>query len=363
MLIIDGAYGEGGGQILRTALSLSALLKIPVRIESIRANRKKPGLMSQHLTAVKALQKICQARVEGAFIGSMALTFEPARPQAGEYHFDVGTAGATSLILQTLLLPLAFAGGESLVHLAGGTHVPWSPPIHYLKMVFLPVLLRMGVQVEINLIKWGWYPQGGGMIQARIKPAEKLKPLSLGQPWKPNRIKVICASSHLPGHIREREKHQVEECLRQKDLTAGYDLIEAPASGQGNMVFIAATGEPGSAGFTSLGQRGKKAELVAEEAADSLLAFLESGASVEEHLAVQLVPYLALAEGPSEIVTQEISSHLKTNLWVVRHFSQEEIELREEGRLGRLTMSGIGIPLLDLLRWRRENPLRSYQAR
>src|SRR5512139_1255272 len=128
MLIIDGAYGEGGGQILRTALSLSALLKIPVRIESIRANRGKPGLMSQHLTAVKALQAICQARVEGASIGSMTLTFEPGRPQAGEYHFDVGTAGATSLILQTLLLPLVFAGGESLVHLTGGTHVPWSPP-------------------------------------------------------------------------------------------------------------------------------------------------------------------------------------------------------------------------------------------
>jgi RNA 3'-terminal phosphate cyclase (ATP) len=344
MLIVNGAYGEGGGQILRTTLSLSALLKIPVRIESIRANRKKPGLMPQHLTAVKALQAICQARVEGAFIGSRALTFEPARPRAGEYHFDVGTAGAISLILQTLLLPLAFAGSESLIHLTGGTHVPWSPPIHYLEMVFLPVLLRIGVQVEINLIKWGWYPQGGGMIQARIKPAEKLKPLSLGQPWKPNRIKVICASSHLPGHIRERERHRVEEHLRQKDLTADYDLTEGHSPGQGNMVFIAATGEAGSAGFTSMGQRGKKAELVAEEAVDTLLAFLESGASVEEHLADQLVPYLALAEGPSEILIQKISSHLETNLWVVRHFFQEEIKLGEEGRLGRLTMSGIGIP-------------------
>ncbi len=343
MLIINGAYGEGGGQILRTALSLSALLGIPVRIEAIRANRKKPGLMPQHLTAVKALQAICRARVEGASIGSMTLTFEPGRPQAGEYHFDVGTAGATSLILQTLLLPLAFAGGESVVHLTGGTHVPWSPPIHYLEMVFLPVLLRMGIQIEINLIKWGWYPQGGGMIQARIKPADKLRPLSLGRPWKPDRIKVICASSHLPGHIRERERHRVEERLRQKGLAADYDLAEGPSPGQGNMVFIAAAGGPGSAGFTSMGQRGKKAELVAEEAADSLLTFLESGASVEEHLADQLVPYLSLAEEPSEILIQGISSHLETNLRVVRHFSQEGIILREEGKLGRLTMSGKGI--------------------
>jgi RNA 3'-phosphate cyclase len=343
MLIINGAYGEGGGQILRTALSLSTLLKIPIRIESIRASRSKPGLMPQHLTAVKALQAICQARVEGASIGSMALTFEPGRPQAGEYHFEVGTAGATSLILQTLLLPLAFAGGESLVRLAGGTHVPWSPPIHYLEMVFLPVLLAMGIHVEINLIRWGWYPQGGGMIQARIKPADKLKPISLGQPWKPDRIKVLCASSHLPGHIREREKHRVEERLRQEGLEADYEVTEGSSPSQGNMVFIAAAGGSGAAGFTSVGQRGKKAEQVAEEAVDSFLAFLESGASVEEHLADQLVPYLPLAEGPCEILIQQISSHLETNLWVVRHFIQEDIELKEEGGLGRLKMYGTGL--------------------
>ncbi len=345
MLIINGAYGEGGGQILRTALSLSVLFKISIQIEAIRANRKKPGLMPQHLTAVRALQAICQARVEGAAIGSKTLTFDPGRTRAGEYDFDVGTAGATSLILQTLLLPLAFAGGESLVHLTGGTHVPWSPPIHYLEMVFLPVLSRMGIQAEITLTKWGWYPWGGGVIQARIKPAEKLNPLSLGQPWKPDWIKVFCASSHLPGHIREREKYRVEERLRQKDLTAGYDLPEGPSHGEGNMVFIAAAGEPGLAGFTSLGRRGKRAEQVADEAVDSLLAFLDSGASVEKHLADQLVPYLALAEGPSEILVERISSHLKTNLWVVRHFSPGEIDLKEEGSLGRLRMSGTGTPL------------------
>ena len=336
MITIDGSYGEGGGQILRTALSLSVIFGIPVRIEQIRNNRKKPGLMPQHLTAVKALQEICQAQVDGAVIGSKELRFEPGRIKPGEYSFDVGTAGSTSLIFQSLLLPLTLSGGDSLVRLKGGTHVPWSPPFHYLELVFLPVLVRMGIQVHMELKKWGWYPKGGGEIEARIKPVGQLTPLSIPHPWKPDWIKVFCASSHLPDHIREREKQRIEKHLSQKDLKAHYELIEGPSPGQGNIVFIASGGGPGYAGFSSLGRRGKRAEQVADEAVDSLLAFMESGASVEEHLADQLVPYLALAQGPSEILVQRISSHLQTNLWVVRQFSQVDMKLKEEGALGRL---------------------------
>ncbi len=347
MITIDGSYGEGGGQILRTTLSLSALLGIPVRIEAIRANRKKPGLMPQHLTAVKALQEICQARVEGVAIGSKELRFEPGRVNPGDYSFDVGTAGATSLIFQSLLLPLVLSGGESAVRLKGGTHVPWSPPFHYLSRVFLPVLARMGIRVEMDLRKWGWYPKGGGEIEARIKPVRHLMPLSLEEPWKADWIKVLCASSHLPGHIRERERRQVEERLSQKNLAAHYELIEGPSPGQGNVVFIVAGGSPAEAGFSSLGQRGKRAEQVADESADSLLAFLESGTSVEEHLADQLVPFLALAEGFSEILAQRVSSHLKTNLWVVRQFFKVGIDLKEEGNLGRLRMSTFKSPFFD----------------
>ena len=299
------------------------------------------------MTAVKALQEICQARVEGVAIGSKELRFEPGKVKPGEYSFDVGTAGSTSLIFQSLLLPLAFSGGESLVRLKGGTHVPWSPPLHYLSTVFLPVLARMGIRVEMDLKKWGWYPKGGGEIEARIKPVGHLKPLSLGQAWKADWIKVLCASSHLPGHIRERERRQVEERLSQKNLAARYELIEGPSPGQGNIVFIVAGGSPAEAGFSSLGQRGKRAEQVADEAVDSFLAFLESGASVEDHLADQMIPYLALAEGPSEILVQRVSSHLKTNLWVVRQFVQLGIDLKEEGNLGRLKMSIFKSPLSD----------------
>lgn len=339
MLNINGAYGEGGGQILRTALSLSALLGIPVRIEAIRANRKKPGLLPQHLTALRALQEICHARVDGAVIGSEELRFTPGKVNPGGYSFDVGTAGSTSLIFQSLLLPLALSEGESMVRLKGGTHVPWSPPFHYLAMVFLPVLARMGIQVHMGLKKWGWYPKGGGEIEARIKPVKDLLPLSLGRPWNAGWIRVLCASSHLPEHIRERERQEVEERLNQKDLAPSYELIEGPSPGQGNGVFIAAGGSLAEAGFSSLGQRGKRAEQVADEAADSLLAFLESGASVEEHLADQVIPYLALAQGPSEILAQRISSHLKTNLWVVRQFCRVTADLKDEGTLGRLIIS------------------------
>ena len=162
MIHIDGSQGEGGGQILRTALSLSALLGLPVTIENIRANRPKAGLRPQHLTAVKALKEICGAEVEGMAVDSRRIAFRPGRVRPGNYFFDVGTAGSVTLILQALLLPLALAPGPSRIKLRGGTHVPWSPPYHYLAEVFLPTLALMGIQTAVRLGKWGWYPKGGG---------------------------------------------------------------------------------------------------------------------------------------------------------------------------------------------------------
>lgn len=331
LITIDGAYGEGGGQVLRTATALSAFLGVPVRIQNIRANRKKPGLRPQHLTAVKALQEICRAKVEGAAIGSRELVFNPGPLRSGEYRFEVGTAGSTSLVLQALLLPLAFSEGPSRVTIIGGTHVPWSPPFHYLERVFLPAMARMGIQVALRIPNWGWYPQGGGEIRAEIEPTGCLKPLQLNQVWKPDWIQVLLASSRLPGHIRQREKEQIEERLTRQGLAADFEVVEGPSPGPGNMAFIAAGSAQGWAGFTSLGRKGKRAEEVADEGVDQLLDFLQSGAAAEEHLADQLIPYLALATGPSEIRVPRISSHLETNLWVVGRFCNPEITFQEEG--------------------------------
>jgi RNA 3'-phosphate cyclase len=336
MIHIDGSQGEGGGQILRTALSLSALLGLPVAIENIRANRPKAGLRPQHLTAAKALKEICGAEVEGLAVDSRRIAFRPGRVRPGKYFFDVGTAGSVTLILQALLLPLALAPGPSRISLRGGTHVPWSPPFHFLSEVFLPTLALMGIKTAVRLGKWGWYPKGGGEMEVDIHSAETLKPLVLDQPWEPEEVRALCASSRLPGHILERERKRIEVLLSERRFNTRYELTEGASFGPGNMVFIAARKGQAAAGFSSLGARGKPAEQVAEEVVQAFLSFLASGAAVDEHLGDQILPYLALAPGRSEILVQSVSSHLRTNLWVVNQFMPARLVLEEEQGLGKV---------------------------
>jgi len=337
MIRIDGFQGEGGGQIMRTALSLSALLGLPVTIENIRSNRPKPGLRPQHLTAVKALKEICGAEVEGLAVDSRRIVFRPGRVRPGTYFFDVGTAGSVTLILQALLLPLALVSGPSRIRLRGGTHVPWSPSYQYLSEVFLPTLGGMGIKTASRLERWGWYPKGGGEVEITIQPIERLKPLVLDEPWEPDEVKVLCASSNLPGHIREREMQRIKEILQGRGLPAEFELIEGPALGQGNMVFIAGRKSPAAAGFSALGSRGKPAEQVAEEAVKFFLSFLDSGAAVDEHLGDQILPYLAVSPGTSKILVQGVSSHLRTNLGVVNQFIPARLSLEEGPGLAKLT--------------------------
>jgi RNA 3'-phosphate cyclase len=336
MIAIDGSQGEGGGQILRTALSLSTVLGRPVTIENIRVNRPKPGLRPQHLTAVQALVEICDAEVEGRNSGSRRIVFRPRRIKPGNYFFDVGTAGAVTLIAQALLPPLALAAEPSRITLRGGTHVPWSPPYHYLSEVYLPTLALMGIQTEVRLKKWGWYPKGGGELEVDIQPVKTMQAMDLDQPWEPEQVKVLCASSNLPGHIREREERRIREILQSRGLEAQFELLEGKAIGQGNLVFIAARGGRATAGFSALGAKGKPAEQVAEEAARACLAFLDSGAAVDEHLGDQLLPYLALAPDRSNILVQGVSSHLRTNLWLVNRFLPGRLVLTEEKASARI---------------------------
>ncbi|MFN2291053.1 MAG: RNA 3'-terminal phosphate cyclase, partial [Anaerolineae bacterium] len=210
MIVIDGSYGEGGGQVLRTSLALSAITGRPIRMENIRAGRRKPGLMPQHLTGVRAAARICNAQVKGAKLNSLELTFAPqSAPQAGKYTFDVaqvakgGSAGSVSLIFQTVLLPLTLVEGTSRLTLRGGTHVAWSPPYDYLKRVYLPTLARMGVQAKVNIRKWGWYPIGGGEVEATVQGLGKgsLAPIDLRQRDELLRVRGLSASSNLPKHI------------------------------------------------------------------------------------------------------------------------------------------------------------------
>lgn len=317
MLYLDGSYGEGGGQIVRTSLSLAALLGRAVRIENIRAGRPKPGLKAQHLTGVRALAHITRAEVEGAELHSQAMTFKPRTPQAGKFFFDVaektGSAGSVSLVAQTLLPPLLRAGETSTLTIRGGTHVAWAPPAHYLMHVFLPALAEMGAAVEMSLVKWGWYPRGGGEVHFTIKPARRLNPVDWRKPPPEMAFQGLSAASRLPEHIIARQARRLKERV-EGNLT----VTEMQATGidPGSFVFLWGPG----AGFSALGARGKPAEKVADEAAEDYLRFRKRQVAIDRHLADQILLYLPWADGPSTVITEEITLHLLTNLWVIEQF-------------------------------------------
>jgi RNA 3'-phosphate cyclase len=338
MLHLDGSYGEGGGQILRTALSLAAVTGVSVRIEAIRAGRPKPGLRPQHLTAVQALARVTQAEVTGVQLGSQALTFRPRTPQGGRYLFDVaektGSAGSVSLIAQALLPPLLAAKNPSVVTLKGGTHVPWSPPAHYLSHVFLPALAAMGAEVKLTLERWGWYPQGGGEVRLEIKPARAFTGVEWRSPAAGGAFRALSAAALLPEHVARRQAARL-----QARLGEAFPVEIVPASGRnpGSLVFLWGP----QAGFAALGARGKPAERVADEVADAFIAFRERGAAVDRHLADQILPYLALARGPSRLTTEAVTSHLLTNAWVIEQFLGPGLAVRgNPGEPGELSCRG-----------------------
>jgi RNA 3'-phosphate cyclase len=340
MLHLDGSYGEGGGQILRTALSFSALLGVPVRLENIRAGRPKPGLRPQHLTAVKALARVTQAEVAGAEPGSRELTFRPRSPQPGHYRFDVaettGSAGSVSLIAQAVIPPLLKAGQPSTLVLKGGTHVPWSPPAHYLEYVFFPALAQLGAGVKMTLERWGWYPRGGGEIGLTVSPARVLAGVDWRSPAPPGSFRAISAASRLPEHVGRRQAARLQERLGQ-DFPV--EIVAAGGLDPGSLVFLWGP----RAGFHALGARGKPAEKVADEAADAYLAFREAGAAVDPHLADQLVLYLAQARGAATFSTAEITSHLLTNLWVIEQFLGPTFQVKGSlGQRGEVSCKGVG---------------------
>ncbi len=342
-LTIDGRHGEGGGQILRTALTLSALRNIPVKIEHIRANRKTPGLRPQHLVAVNALATITGARVGGARVDSTELLFEPEGVRAGNYRFHIGTAGSTGLVLQSLIPVLLFGNTRSHVEITGGTHVPWSPPFHYLQSVFSPALKAMGGEVHLEIPKWGWYPKGGGVVRASVYPTRGLKAIQYIHRGDLMDIQVLSAASNLPPHIAKRQRDQALTRLKYLGIIPHTSIEDAPSPGQGTALFLVAHFEGIAAGFTSLGKRGKRAEAVADDACDEFIGFLDGSATIDRHLADQLVLYMALAEGYSTFLTEKATEHLLTNIWVIEQLLPVTFEIEEEA--GKIGVQGLRFAL------------------
>lgn len=345
-VIIDGAYGEGGGQILRTALALSALLGRPARIENVRAGRKNPGLQAQHLVALQALAEITRAEVEGARVGVRTVRLAPGPVRPGSYRFAVGTAGAVTLVLQAVLLPLAWAGAVSGLTISGGTHAPWSPPVPYLQEVLLPTLAAVGVHASVELLRFGFYPRGGGDVRAVVRPVSgALRPLRCLSRGTLRAVSGEALVVRLPRSIGERLQARAEMRLRELRVPVAIEVVEGDGPGPGAHLFLLAESEGSRAGFAALGERGKPAERVADEACAALGDYLEGDGALDPHLANQVLPALALAEGESAFTTTRLTPHLLTNAWAIRQFLPEAVIGIEgaAGGPGRVSVQGIGL--------------------
>lgn len=330
MLKIDGSLGEGGGQILRTSLALSMCLQKPFEINNIRSGRERPGLQPQHLAAVKAAAAICNAETSGANRDSQRLLFIPGRLTAGRYHFDIGTAGSTTLVLQTLLPALMLAGAPSTLSLQGGTHNPFAPPYEFINQSFIPLLQKMGPRIKSRLEHIGFAPRGGGRLAVEITPVNKLQPLILLERGKILRQYAQVLLSHLPQHIASRELKVIGEILQYQRQQLLYTSCDE-SYGPGNAVMIVIQSELVTAIFTAFGQKGKPAEQVAHQVADEARHYLNAGVPVDSHLADQLLVPIALA-GKGTFVTQQPSLHCLTNMNVIKQFMRKGFTSKEVSR-------------------------------
>jgi RNA 3'-terminal phosphate cyclase (ATP) len=326
MVTIDGSYGEGGGQILRTSLALSLVTGKPFSIGNIRAGRKKPGLMRQHLTAVNAAAEIGQAAIEGNFIGSQAFTFEPEMIKPGNFHFAIGSAGSCTLVFQTILPALLMAGEPSEIILEGGTHNPFAPPFDFLEKAFLPVINRMGPRVDAVLEKPGFYPAGGGRFKVSINPAglNRFDLLERG-----NIINQTAQASvaNLPVNIANRELNVIRE-----ELDWGRELLKAVevenSQGPGNILTVEIESDNITEVFTGFGEKGVSAEKVAKQTVKSVREYLAFNVPVGRYLADQLLLPMALAGG-GKFRTLSPTKHTQTNVDIIKKFLDVEIAMNE----------------------------------
>ncbi len=337
-LEVDGSYGEGGGQIIRSSVSLAAITGKPVHIVNIRAKRAKPGLQNQHLAAVEAAAEICAADLQGAAVGSQEIFFRPKKKvKAGEYKFSISTAGASNLVLQTVLTPLALAGGKSVVTVKGGTHNPMAPPVEYIEFVYLPALARAGLTASVETSRYGFYPKGGGESRFEFELTGGFSPVNFTMRGELVKGSGVVLASNLPATVLVRGENALREFL---PANLPIHKRSRPSPGTGAAVFVSTEFEGGLGGFTSLGEIGKPMEKVAAECGSAFEKWMASDVAVDEHLADQLVLPMALAKGRSRWRTIEVTEHLRTVLWLVGLFVPAAMEIEELG-------DGSGIVQID----------------
>ncbi len=325
MIKIDGSIGEGGGQVLRSALTLSMITGQPFRIENIRANRSKPGLMRQHLTSVNAARDVCAGDVLGASVGSDVIEFLPGSVSGGEYHFSIGTAGSTTLVLQTVLPALITASEPSVITIEGGTHNIYAPSVHFLGRAFLPLIERMGPTVVLELKKHGFYPAGGGRISVDVNPVDQLEPIDLLERGDVVEQYAVATVAGLSGEIAKRELAVIGEKLGWSEGNLHIELLDDEV-GPGNILTVEIVCKHAHEVFTGFGERGVSAERVASRTAGDVRRYLAAGVPVWRHLADQLILPLAIAGGGS-FRTGPLSQHTETNAAVIERFLDVKVHM------------------------------------
>jgi RNA 3'-terminal phosphate cyclase (ATP) len=322
MIEIDGSYGEGGGQIVRTAVALSAVTGKPVRIKKIRQGRPKPGLAPQHAQAISSLARICSARIKGVEPGSPEISFEPGEIRGGHYRIDIGTAGSITLLMQCLMPATLKADGPVTLEIHGGTDVQWSPTIDYFKNVFLPAMARFRALVSLEIRQRGYYPRGQGSVVLNVEPSDLQSALLTGSAT--HRVEGISHCSNLPEHVARRQAESALQALKDAGIEAevSQEVLAVPSTGSGITIWS------GFKGASALGERGLPAEKVGRKAAEEMVSEMASSTAVDIHLADQLIPYIALAGGG--YTAREVSMHARTNIWTARHFLDREITISGE---------------------------------
>ncbi len=338
MLEIDGSYGEGGGQLVRTALALAAVTGRAIEIRNIRAGRDKPGLAAQHVAAVRAVASLCDAAVDGLALRSRRIAFVPHGLHGGRFRFDVGTAGSATLVIQALLPAMLASGVDCEVTVSGGTDVRMAPPLDYFRAVLLELLRRMGAQVALALRRRGYYPRGGGEVSLQIAPS-RLRPLSIGQPGAAGAIRGLAHVANLPAHIATRMR---QAALARLPARASADieiavLGDAAASGSGGAIVAWSVGEHTVLGAGRVAERGIRAEALGDAVGAELAADLASGATLDIHASDQILVFLALAGGGS-FLTRTLTSHARTGFWLIEQFLPVRFETAAVGALTHVSV-------------------------
>jgi RNA 3'-terminal phosphate cyclase (ATP) len=343
MLTIDGSHGEGGGQILRTAIAYSVYTNTPIEITNIRAKRPIPGLRPQHYTAISCLQAICNAEVTGLSVGSKTVRFSPGVVRPGEYTFDIGTAGNITLIFQACLLGALRSPGPLTVTITGGTDVLWAPAWDYFAHVFIPLVNHMGVKAEVRLERRGYYPRGGGKAVLHMDPTSSLKPFTVDTPQSYREIAGVIHLSGLSEQIATRIKHAALKDATAAGLEAHIAIEPVASPSQGVGITVWSSTDRTILGSGVLGERQVSSEQVGHRAASRLIADIEAGATLDPFAVDQLLPYMVACHGESRCLVRECSSHTKTNIWVLQQFQPRRMEVMSQGALWRVVVGAAGL--------------------